>query len=254
MKMSFLAPVALACTMVGTQAWAVESSAASSAKAHAKNGLSHDLMLVSNDGYSALRAIHGARIAIFNGDTKLADEMLDKAKKDLDAATKDAHTFCLAAKSADRDDKADEKSTSDKSVSETNRKSTGDKGDKMDMIPIDAEIGIADTFVPSEEKSKHIDKANEHLKSGRSKEAVEELRLGEVDVVFTRVLLPLESTKKRVADAEKLVGEHKYYEANLALKAAESGLVIDAIDLSGTATEAPSASAAKSTKEQSAKK
>ena len=114
--------------------------------------------------------------------------------------------------------------------------------DKMDLIPIDGEIAIADTFVPSAEKKKHIDKANEHLKSGRSKEAIEELRLGEVDVVFTRVMLPLESTKKRVADAEKLAGDHKYYEANLALKAAEEGIVIDAVDLMGTPTPASTAS------------
>ena len=124
-------------------------------------------------------AIHHARIAIFNGETKTADEMLDKAKKDLDAATKDAKTFAADNKAADHEKKADDKSASDKS-------------DKMDMIPIDGEIAVADTFVPSPEKKKHIDKANEHLKAGRSKEAIEELRLGEVEVIFTRVLLPLE--------------------------------------------------------------
>lgn len=103
----------------------------------------------------------------------------------------------------------------------------------MEMIPIDGNLAVADTFVASTDRNKHIEKANEHLKAGQSKEALEELRLGEVDIVFTRVLLPLESTKKRVADAEKLVGEHKYYEANLCLKAAEEGVVVDAIDLVG---------------------
>jgi hypothetical protein len=193
------------------------------------NGLTQDLMKVSDDGYSALRAIHIARIAIFNGDTKAADKMLDKAKQDLDEAAKDAQKFATDAKAANAGKKGDEK----KSAS-----------DKMDMIPIDGEIAIADTFVPSNEKKKHIEKANEHLKSGHSKEAIEELRLGEVDVVFTRVLLPLESTKKRVAEAEKLADEHKYYEANLALKAAEDGVVIDAIDLMGTPTNASTASTA----------
>ena len=57
----------------------------------------------------------------------------------------------------------------------------------MDLIPIDGEIAIADTFVPSAEKKQHIEKANEHLKSGRSKEAIEELRLGEVDVIFCAI-------------------------------------------------------------------
>ena len=61
-------------------------------------------------------------------------------------------------------------------------------------------------------------------------------------------MLPLESTKKRVADAEKLAGDHKYYEANLALKAAEEGIVIDAVDLIGTPTPPSTASATTPTK------
>ncbi len=197
-------------------------------KAHAKNGLAHDLMKVSDDGYDAIRAIHLARIAIFNGDTENAKMMLDRTKKDLDAATKDAQKFAADRKAAEHGKKGDEKSQSD----------------KMDLIPIDGSIAFADTFVPSTEKKKHVDKANEHLKSGHSKEALEELRLGEVDVFFSRVLLPLEATKKRVADAEKLAGDHKYYEANLALKAAEDGLVIDSVDLLESPGPASTASAA----------
>ena len=185
-------------------------------------------MKVSHDGYGAIRAIHVARLAIFNGDTKDATEMLATAQKDLDAATKDAGTFAADTKAAGHDKKGHHKST----------------GDKTDLIPIDGEIAIADTFVPSADKTKHIEKANEHLKSGSSKEALEELRLGEVDVVFSRVMLPLETTKKRVADAEKLANEHKYYEANLALKAAEDGLIVDAVDLLGTPVPAGKASTA----------
>ena len=239
MKRYFLTAVALASagfaiahTSAVQSAEKASAEKASAEKAPAKNGLTEDLMKVSDDGYGAIRAIHLARLAIFNGDTKTAKEMLDKAKKDLDAATKDAQTFAADNKAADHEKKADDKSASD----------------KMDLIPINGEIAIADTFVPSPEKKKHIDKANEHLKSGRSKEAIEELRLGEVDIVFTRVMLPLEATKKRVADAEKLAGDHKYYEANLALKAAEEGIVVDAVDLIGTPAPPSTASAATSTK------
>ncbi len=200
--------------------------------APAKNGLTQDLTKVSKEGYGAIRAIHLARIAIFNGDTKLAQELLGKAKTDLDAATKDAHTFAVHAKAADHGEKGSDKSA----------------GGKMDLIPIDGEIAIADTFVPSDDKKKHIESANEHIKSGRSKEALEELRLGEVDVVFARLMLPLESTKKRVADAEKLASDHKWYEANLALKAAEGGLVIESVDLLGSPVASTTAPAAKMSK------
>ena len=230
MKKHFATAAALASALfvIAHTSAAQAAEKAPSEKAPAKNGLTQDLTKVSNDGYAALRAIHEARLAIFNGDTKLGDEMLAKATKDLDAATKDARTFAVDMKAADHG-----KSRIGKSAS-----------DKMDLIPIDSDIVIADTFVPSPEKNKHIAKANDHLKSGNSKEAIEELRLGEVDVVFTRVLLPLATTTKRVTDAAQLANDHKYYEANLALKAAEDGIVIDTVDLLGTPVPAANASAA----------
>jgi hypothetical protein len=194
------------------------------AKATPKNGLTRDLTKMSHDGFAAIRAIHGARIAIFNGETKLVEEMLDKAKKDLDAATKDAVAFAEDVKVEDHGKKEDKKSANNKT----------DKTDKMDLIPINCEIAIADTFVPTPEKKTHIEKANAHLKSGHSKAAIEELQLGEIDVSYTVMLLPLEATKKRVADAEGFAKEHKYYEANLALKAAEESIIIDSVDLIGT--------------------
>ena len=85
--------------------------------------------------------------------------------------------------------------------------------------------------MPTPEKKEHIAKANEHFKSGRAKEAIEELRLGEIDVTYTRVMMPLTATKKCLADAMQLATEHKYYEANLSLKAAEDGVIVDSVGL-----------------------
>ena len=233
MKKQFVTAVALASALfVGAHDSTAQSAEKASAKTSpAKNGLSQDLTKVSNDGFAAIRAMHHARMAIFNGDTKLAGEMLEKAKGDLDAATKDSHTLAADAKAAAHSEKGQDKSATD----------------KMDLIQIDGGLAIADTYVPSPEKKEHIEKANEHLKSGRSKEAIEELQLGEIDVVYTRVLLPLAATEKRLADAEKLAGEHKYYEANLALKAAEDGVVYESVDLSGTPVPALRTSATTST-------
>ena len=98
-------------------------------------------------------------------------------------------------------------------------------------IPIDGQISLADTYVPTPEKKEHIAKANEHFKGGRAKEAVEELRLGEIDVTYSRVMMPLTATKKCLADAMQLATEHKYYEANLSLKAAEDGVIVDSVGL-----------------------
>jgi len=198
----------------------------------AKNGLPQDLTKVSHAGYDAIRDVHAARLAIFNGDPKVAIEMIDKAKKDLDDAAKDAEKFAADEKVAGHENKGDEKSASD----------------KMDLIPIDGNIAIADTFVATPEKKEHIAKANEHFKAGRSKEALEELRLGEIDVVYTRAMLPWKATQKRVDEAEKLASDHEYYEANLALKAAEDGLVMESVDLQGNPVPANKTAAITPTK------
>lgn len=156
-----------------------------------------DPMQVADDGFLAMRAIHSARLAIFNGDTKLCEDMLTKANEFLDKAEKD------------------------ESVAKV----------KSDFIPIDGSLALADTFVASEEKAQHIQKANEHFKSGDRQKGIEQLKLGEIDVNFSRVLMPLEATKKRLAEAMSLAKDHKYYESNLALKAAEEGLVLDSVSL-----------------------
>jgi hypothetical protein len=154
-------------------------------------------MKVSQDGYNAMRAIHEARMAIFNGEPKGCEKMITKAGQDLAKAAKD------------------------ESVAKV----------KEDMIPIDGSLALSDAFVPTEEKAKHIAKANEHLKAGDAKKGLEELKLGEIDVNFSRVLMPLGTTQKRLTDAEGLAKGGKYYECNLALKAAEDAVVLDSVSL-----------------------
>jgi hypothetical protein len=184
--------------------------------AWAKTGISKDdastqeLLKVSQEGFAAIRAIRAARVAIFNGQPMVATKMLTKAKVDLKAASKNAPTLVTATEATVRG------------------KVVADAVDveKVNWIPIDGQVSLADTFVVSAEKAKHIAKANEHFKNGKSKEAIEELRLAAISVSCTRVLMPLATTTDWVMEASKLMSQQKYYEANLALKAAEDGLVV----------------------------
>ncbi len=84
-------------------------------------------------------------------------------------------------------------------------------------------------------RKSHIDKANEDFANGRSRPGIDELRLAEVDASFSRVLMPLQTTGRQIAAANRLMKDKRYYEANLALKAAEDGLQIDTVALSETA-------------------
>jgi hypothetical protein len=195
-----------------TAAKAVDSAVAASTKADPDASA---LMKLSQNGNVAMRDIRGARIAIFNGDPKTARELVGAANTALDAAAKEAPTFVV------------------KSMTGVDGKIVLDSTDvsKLNLIPIDGQLALADSFVATPEKNTHIDKANEHFKAGRAKQGIDELRLAEVDVNFTRLLMPLDATRKRVADAGNLLASDKYYEANLALKSAEDGVVVNSVSL-----------------------
>ena len=191
-----------------------------------------DLMKVSKDGFLAMRAVRAARLAIFNGEPKVAVEIMGKAKEALDAASKDESVLMSDVKATAGKKAAHGTTTAGDKAAHGTTTSAATKA--TIWIPIDGQIAMADTYVATPEKGEHVAKANEHLKNGRAKEAVEELRLGEIDVTYTRVLMPLTTTKKCLAEAMQLATEHKYYEANLALKAAEDGVVLDSVSLADT--------------------
>ena len=59
----------------------------------------------------------------------------------------------------------------------------------------------------------------------------DELKLAEVDVSSSRLLMPIDSTSQGLEQARRLLGEKKYYEANLALKSTEDKLRVDTVSL-----------------------
>jgi hypothetical protein len=176
------------------------------------------IMKFSQDGNDAIRAISAARVAIFNGDPKLASDMIAKAKTAVAKAEQEAPTYSLKVTT----------SVEGKTLG------TESETEKPEMVPVDGQLTLADDFVPTPEKQKHIAAANEHFKNGKSKEALEELRLGEVEVMYNRIWMPLASTSKHIEQAMKLMDEHKYYEANLALKAIGDSLTVDSVKLTET--------------------
>jgi hypothetical protein len=159
----------------------------------------HSIIELSEDGLKALRAVYAVRLAIFEGEPKEAAKLLGQAKAALGDAAKTADKLAVKSKKA----------------------YTGT------LIPIDARLTLAEDFVMTPEKSAKIAKVNEHLKKGETKQALEILRDAGIYLNLTTVLLPLEPTTSAVEKAAKLLGEDKFYEANLALKAAEDGVIID---------------------------
>lgn len=173
------------------------------------------LFKFSEAGHSAMRDIRGARFAVFNGEPKMALKLMDSAKTLLGQAEKEAPVFDTI------------------STMVVGGKVLGTSADRRELksVPVDGQLLLADDFVMTPEKKAHIDKANDHIKKGEHAKAREELRLGEIDVTYTRSWMPLDQSKKHLEQAIKLANDGKYYEANLALKAIEDGVSTDSVKL-----------------------
>jgi hypothetical protein len=57
------------------------------------------------------------------------------------------------------------------------------------------------------------------------------LRLGDIDVNYTRLCMPMASSRERLEQAIRLTRDGKFDEANLALKAIEDNLFVDSVNI-----------------------
>ena len=188
---------------------------AGAAMAAQKSNEEKILEKVSQEGHTAMQAVRYARVAIFDGQPQQAAELLDKAKKNLSAAEKKAPEMTVTVKAVE---KMGGKTIDTEKTSETN-----------DLIPIDAGLALPEDFVATPEKTAKIKEANKHLKKGEKAKAVEVLHQADIGISVSRLLMPLKATINKVDKAISLIKEHKYYEANLALKGAEEGVIVDTV-------------------------
>jgi hypothetical protein len=159
---------------------------------------------VSEDALMTMRNVGGARLAIFNGTPDRAQLYADAAVTRADATLKDADKYAVDIKASAKN------------------------GDKY--VPFNTDLTVAETFKPTKENLEHISMANRHMQKGETKKAIETLKVNGIDVAMTAELLPVQSAKTHIEDAAKLIGEGKYYEANLALKAVENSVVTEMFD------------------------
>lgn len=171
--------------------------AAETAKTKAAEG---DLIRVSEDASATMHSLGSTRLAIFNGRPDDIRTFIHAAATHAAAAVKDADKYAL----------------------DTKESLPGDL-----YVPFDANLTVSESFVLNEQNAKHLTTANEHLRKGERKEAMEVLKLGEVGTVVSASLMPVKFAKQHIDEAAKLITEDKYYEANLALKAVEDAIVVE---------------------------
>lgn len=174
----------------------------SAVQAAQTTGQQNQLIRTADEAYRALRNIQAARLAIFEGTPDKAAGLAEGIYKDLQTAQENAGNTSLP----------------------TNKSSTGNDV----YVPFDMSMSLAEGFQPTSEKEARLTEANGLLASGNSKQAAEVLKLANIDVTVSAALIPINASVQHAKDAVDLISNNQFYEANLALKAIEDSVVIEA--------------------------
>jgi hypothetical protein len=165
---------------------------------------------VSEEGYAAVRGIALARLAIFQGAPDRAKTILTAVKENIDKAQ--GNTGDLVQKLTQANSPKDEIAAV-----------------QAGQVPIDFAVGINDDYTVTPENAKHVENANKHLGSGKTQEAIEELKLANVNVSVTETDAKLPDLAKVVDTALKDLDNKQYYEANLSLIKADDAITVRSI-------------------------
>ncbi|MFC0243728.1 YfdX family protein [Rhodopseudomonas telluris] len=181
-----------------------------------------DFAKLSKDGFNAFQDIREARLALFNGkpdaarkDVNKAMESLEKSKTDDSIFTKAEADLKLPAQVADA------KQPGQSAPSTT----------PVKWLPINGTITVHEDYSAVPAKVAALKTANSQLKSGKQKEALDTLKMNDVNVAVALEVAPIDATLKGVDQASKLLDSGKYYEANGALMQVENGIRYSVVDI-----------------------
>lgn len=260
-RLKSLAAALAATTLLAGTAMAAEQasssrSAATSQMSPQMKKADTDVDRLSMDGIAAYRDVHLARLAIFDAKpdqarmfVSHAQSALDKAKTDETAFTKaeadlkpPAGMGTAATMAGNEGTKTGDAGKDMSKDAGKDMSKTAASGEPVKWLPVDAQLVLADDFVVrNKDQQKSVDEANQHLKAGDRKGAMERLKLAGVDVDFTMAVVPLDKTTQEVNHAAQLIQDGKYYEANATLKSVEDGVRFDVVDTTAVPGKAASA-------------
>jgi hypothetical protein len=229
---AFMAALTATMLMTATSAWAAEPQKPASQTAQ-QTAVDKDVGKLSADGASALQDVRLTRIAIFDGrvdDAKkyvnLADSTLAKARTDEAVFTKaeadlkppagkDTHASATVGASTQANKPTDSKSTDNKPADQLKK--------PIAWLPVDGALTINEDFAVNPAKKAAVAEANKSLKGGDRHGAIEKLKLADMNIDVTMIVVPLEQTINDVHQAAGLINDGKYYEASQMLRDVQDG-------------------------------
>ncbi|MBN3561610.1 YfdX family protein [Aliamphritea spongicola] len=144
---------------------------------------------------SVLADTRAARVALFEGQTDAAIDLVQKALDTFDAGVADY--------AVELDD------------------------DAGFGIPVDSSVEFNEGFQPTESNAKVINQAGQLAQKGDSQAAVKTMIEGGIELDFKYAMLPVAPTVVSLNNALDDLQDGSFYEANIVLKAIETSLVIE---------------------------
>ncbi|EDQ3858071.1 YfdX family protein [Salmonella enterica subsp. diarizonae] len=156
---------------------------------------------ISGQAWQAMRDVGMSRFELFNGQPQKAEKLASQAEQLLNDDSTDWSRYVKSDKTAP------------------------EKGDKY--IRINSSITVSENYLPARTENDAITRANQKMKAGDKKGAIDALKLAGVSVIENQELIPLQQTRKDVNTALSLMSEGKYYQASLMLKSAQDSVIVD---------------------------
>ena len=176
------------------------------------SNVADNFLKLSKDGMEAMSDVHAARLAIYNGDTDKAENLVNTAQSLAMQAEKDATILDKVAKAGSKATKG---------------------GDESRYLPLNAQISVLNDYALKPEDSDHLDKANTALKTGDNKGAVTHASLIDQQVAYTYVAVPYDQLTASLYHAAVNLKAKKAQLANMDLKAIEDSLIVDRVSIDG---------------------
>lgn len=210
---------AAAALFAGT-AMAAEPSTQQQQTNSSQQAATQDFAHFSQDGFTAVRDIGQARLAIFNGDTDGAKRDVSEAQTALQSARNDGSVFMKAESEL-------------KAPKGTNQPAPTGSTERIEWLPVDGGLVLNEDYVPSNAKKQSIQQANAQMAKGDRQGAARTLKLADLNVMVDMEVVPLNKAIAGVDQAEQLLNSGKFFQASQALRGVQNAIRYDEEDFTG---------------------
>jgi hypothetical protein len=163
------------------------------------------LLKTTDEALDAMTKVHSARLALFDNDIALATQSVKDAKSAVTNSESDLSSLLM--------------------------RDFTNVDTENNYLPFDMSMSLTEGYKATEENKLALQRAYGLFESASPDDAVEVLRLANIDVQVSAAMLPFEDTLTRLDDALGNIEDGAYFDANLDLKAIADSVIINAFSI-----------------------